>query len=149
MAYPDGESLILTKIQALSNFSASNTARGNFVLVNSGKSAHYCILVPGPFERELLAGRGRYCTTWQTIAQLWVRINNYQSDTINLQNRRQEIIGQFDQYRKAGDTTGNIQDVFVKTGRDPSEVTTNKGALFLVQELVIEWKEESLVTLQE
>jgi hypothetical protein len=149
MSYADGEVLIETKIQALTNFNAQNTSRGNFVIVNSGKSKHYCILTPGPFEREEYGFGGSYRATWVTNAQVWVKLKGYEETIIALQQRRQEIINQFDAFRKAGDTTNTIQDVFVVSGAEPVEIQVAKGAVFLMQELVIRWMEESSATLQE
>jgi hypothetical protein len=149
MSYSAGEALILTKIQALTNYSANNTSRGNFVIVNSGKAKHYCILVPGPFSREQYGMGGNYRTTWITTAQIWIKLKGYQETLIALEDRRQEIIDQFDAFRKAGDATGNIQDVFVRAGAEIIEVQVPKGAVFLRQDLTIEWMEESSATLQE
>ena len=149
MSYADGEALILTKIQALTNFNAQNTSRGNFVLVNRGVSKNYCILTPGPFDREEYGFGGAYRTTWTTNAQVWIKLREYQDSIIALQQRRQEIIDQFDAFRKAGDTTNTIQDVFVVSGGEPIEVQIPKGAVFLRQDLVIRWMEESSATLQE
>ena len=155
MSYSDGEALILIQIQATTNFSANNTSRGKMIILNSGKSKHYCILLPGPFEREqhslgaLGGGTMKYLTTWTTVAQVWVHVKKFGADTISMQARRQEIIDRFDAMRLAGDTTNTIQDVFVRSGGEINEMSLKNAPVFLMQELIIEWKEESNVTLLE
>lgn len=147
--YSAGEALILTAIQAVSSFSSSNTSRANWKVLNSGKSRQYVILRAGPFERVQLGLGGTYQTTWTTFAEVWVRYIDDSTTQIALYEKRQEIIDKFDAERKAGDTTGRISDVFVKSSGEPEEMWKRggNGPAFLRQELTIEWEEESETTL--
>ena len=154
MTYSAGEALILTKIQTLTNFGTTNTSRGKMTILNTGKSAHYCILLPAPFEREqyslgALGTATKYLTTWTTIAQVWVHLKKYGAAVLSMQDRRQEIINLFDEYPHAGDATNTIQDVFVRSGGEITEQSVKNVPVFLMQELTIEWKEESSATLKE
>ena len=52
--YSAGEALILKTIQATTSFSANNTSRANWKILNSGKSRQYVVLRAGAFERSQL-----------------------------------------------------------------------------------------------
>jgi len=150
MSYTAGEALILTQIQAVSGFSATNAVRGRWNLLSTGKAKYYCILRPGAHE-EMQGGLGGfYHTRWTTIAEIWVSLKDYGADTATLEDARQGIIAKFRQKRKAGDTTGTIQDVTVRMSTDPFEMFPPNGRVaFLRQDLYIEWTEQTSVALQE
>jgi len=151
MSYSDGEALILTQVQATTSFSSSNTSRANWKLLNKGKSGQYAILRPGEFEREHFGLGGNYSTNWVTICEVWVRYKDDSTSLTNLEAKSAEIIERFDEYRLAADGTGNVRDVFVRSGTEPEEMWTagGNGPSWLRQTLSIEWSEERTVTLAE
>ena len=147
--YSAGEALILTAIQATTSFSTTNTSRANWKILNSGKSRQYVILRAGPFERSQLGLGAKYQTKWITYAEVWIRYIDDSTTQIALYEKRQEVIDKFDAERKAGDATGKIRDVFVRSSGEPEEMWNKggNGPAFLRQELTIEWEEESETTL--
>lgn len=154
MTYSAGEALILTQIQATTNFNANNTSRGNWTILSSGKSKSYCIIFPGEAEREQHSlGLGgspmKYLTTWQTVAQVWVHLKKYTNASLVLQERRQEIIDRIDAWPRLADSLGVVQDAFVRSLGEITEQSNKNAPVFYMQELNIEWKEESNVTLAE
>lgn len=150
MAYAEIEALALTQIQATTNFSSTNTSRGIYNILNSGKAKSYCILRPGAFDHSQEGLGGKYITRWTVVAELWVHLRDYGVSLQALEARRSEIIARFDQYRLAGDSTGNVQDVTARFGSDVFEVFPPKGVPgWLRQDISIEVLEESSVTLQE
>ena len=120
--YSAGEALILTAIQATTSFSSTNTSRANWKILNKGTSRQYVILRAGGFERSQLGLGAKYETKWITIAEVWVRYIDDSTTQTALYSKRQEIINKFDAERKAGDTTGRIRDVFVRSGGEPEEM---------------------------
>jgi hypothetical protein len=151
--YAAGEALILTAIQAISSFATDGNkikaSRGDWKLLNKGNSRDYCILRQGSFERAQQGLGGKYESNWITIAEVWVRYIDDSTTHTRLQSKAQDVIDKFDAERKAGDTTGRIGDVFVRSGGEPEEMWRRggNGPAWLRQELVIEWSEESETTL--
>lgn len=149
MAYPDGEALILTKLQSVTGFSATNTSRGKWGLLNSGNSDHYGIIKPGEFERFQIAMAANE-SRFNTIIQLWQRYKDDGDTLISLETHAQNITAYFDQWRKVADTTGTIVDAFISRGGEVTEQWTKDGGLsWLKQDLVLSWKEHDNVTYAE
>jgi len=152
LAYSDGEALILTQIQATDDFNSSNSIRNNWNLLNNGKSAHYCIVRRGPFTRQQRGMGGSYLNRWITVAELWVKLIDYDQALLSIEQKEATISARFDAFRKAGDNAfGNIQDVFVRGGEEIVEMipTAGRSPTWVKQNLIIEWQEEANVTLQE
>ena len=154
MTYAAGEVLILAQIRATTNFNAANTSQGDWTILGRGKSKSYCIIIPGEAEREQhslgsLGVSTKYLTTWQTKAQVWVHLKKYTNTSLALQARRQEIIDRIDAWPHLADTLNVVQDAFVRSLGDITEQSRKNVPVFYMQELLIEWKEESNVTLQE
>lgn len=147
--YPDGEALILTQLQNVSGFSSTNTSRGDWVILNSGKSAFYGILKPGIFSRSQGA-ISMNISTFNTIIQVWQRYKDDGTTLTDLENHVENIINRFDAYRKVNDTTGTIVDAFVSEGREVEEMWTKDGGLsWLKQDVIVQWQEHDNVTYSE
>lgn len=152
MTYSTGEALLLTQVQAISAFGTTTTSRGDWRILNKGGGRSYVILRPGTFTREQRGMGGTYLNNWTTVAEVWVRYKKDGSSMTELQGRRQDVIDRFDQYRKAGDSAGVIQDVFVRSGGEVEEMwpeSGGRGIAYYRQNLIIEWAEEVDQTLQE
>lgn len=148
MSYSDGEALILAQIQKTDYFDTSNSSRYNWNVLN--KSAQqYAILQPGAFKHSSLGAGGSYQTVWTTVCEIWVPLKEYSRDMETLVDVRQAVIERFDAYRHAGDTTGTIQDVSVISGSEPVEMGKRGRTSHIKQNLIIQWTEESVITLQE
>lgn len=145
-----GEALILTIIQAMTNFDADNTSREDWKIINSGKSALgcYAIIRPGPFENEWMGGP-LYVAHWTTIVELWQRYQDDATTAQSLAARRDEIIAAIMAKNKLGDTTGTIQNATVLRGDEPEEiwdVQRRKQVLtWLRSKIYVRWDEEATV----
>src|SRR5690348_7708824 len=113
MSYPAGEALALTQLRAVSGFSATNTSRGKWKLLSSGKSNHYGILKPGPFK---ISDRSQIGTLWRTVIMIYQRYKDDGDSMTDLEANVSAVILRFRQYRKLGDTTGTISDSSVIEG---------------------------------
>ena len=151
MSYSAGEALILTQIQATSTFGSTNSSRANWKILNKGTARSHAIIRYGPFERQQNGMGGNYQTNWVTLCEVWVRYIDDSTTQIQLESAAAEIIERFDSWRLAGDSTGNIQDVFVRRGDEPQEMWTNNGdgPSWVRQILEIEWQELRTATIQE
>lgn len=146
MAYPDGEALILTKLQSVTGFASTNTSRGKWDLLNSGISDHYGIMKPGEFDR-MQGAMAMNISTFQTVIQVWQRYKDDGDSLTNLETHIKNIITYFDQWRKVADTTGTIVDAFIARGSEVTEQWNKDGGLsWLKQDLILIWQEHDVVT---
>jgi len=147
--YPECEALVLTKLQSVTDFSSSNTSRGNWGILNSGLSDHYGILKPGAFEREQGA-MAMNISNFQVIIQVWQQYVDDGTSLTNLEGHVKNIMAYFDQWRRAGDTTGTIVDAFITGGREAQERWNKDGALvWLSQDLIVTLQEHDVITYAE
>lgn len=149
MSYYAGELLILAQVQQATGFTANNVVIGKWNVLNQGTARNYVIIKRGAFARSQ-AAMSTNEATWQTILQVWERYKD-DGETYNLLMQDVDnVIARLDQYRKAGDTTGKIIDVFLSAGREPEEMWNKSGGLsWLKQDLVVTWKEHTEVTYAE
>lgn len=147
--YPEGEALILTQLQNVSGYTSANTSRGKWGILNKGTSKTYAIVKPGAFNREQGA-MAMNISTFNTVIQVWQRYKDDGDTLTDLESNVKAIITRFDLYRKAGDTTGTIVDVFIPEGREVEEMWTKDGGLnWLKQDLIAQWQEHDNVTYSE
>ena len=146
MTYVNGETLILTVLQGVTGFSASNTSRGKWGILNSGRDNNYGIVKPGTFEREQSAMSAND-TTYQTIIQIWQRYKDDGTTLIDLEVLADRVIARFDVRRKGLDASGLIADMFISSGREVEEMWNKNGGLsWLKQDLIVTWLETNIIT---
>jgi hypothetical protein len=148
--YSDGEALILTKLQSVTGFTNTtdkiNTSRGKWGILNSGANDHYGIIKPGAFTRTQGA-MSMNISYFDTVIQVWQRYVDDGTSLTNLEGHVKNIINYFDIWRKAGDTTGTIVDVFISGGGEVTEQWNKDGGLsWLKQDLTVTWQEHDNVS---
>ena len=141
--YKDGEALWLTRLQAMPEFDAQNSARGHWGLMNKGKADHYAIIKPGAWERTKISRHTRL-DRYQTIIQLWQRYKEDGSSLVDLEGLVASTLTELDKYRVMGDTSSNIIQANIIAVREVIEVRSSPadGPSWLYVELVGEWHEE-------
>ena len=147
MTYPAGEALVLTQLQSVTGFTAQNVSRMNWKLLNGGYSDHYAIVKPGTISEDGVVNFG-----WinQTIVQVWQRYKDESTSQINLEGYVDAVKQRFMSYRKLGDTTGKVYDSRVRETREMQEQWKKGGGLaWLTQEVVIEWREQEIISYAE
>jgi hypothetical protein len=149
MSYSTGEALILTRVQACSNFSSSNTSQADWGILNSGKSDHYAILRPGVFSIEWITPL-TYVAHWTTVVELWQQYTGPGTAESSLYARAADLLA-IQTYPKLGDTSGTIErNATFSGGEDPKEMWRKDGGpMWLKWELKIEWNEETTATYSE
>lgn len=144
MTYPSGEALVLTQLQSVTGFTSANTARASWQLLNSGASDHYAIIKPGKFAED---PDNNFCWIYQTTIQVWQFYQDDGTSNTNLQGYVNAVKDRFTKYRKLG---GGVIDSRVVGGSDMQERWSKDGALvWLSQDVIIEWKEQEIVTYAE
>lgn len=138
MSYSAGEANILTLVQACSSFSTANTSRGDWKVLNKGKSSTYAILRPGrsPVDR---ASRNVMQFRWRTVIEVWERYKLDATTRTNLEGRVQEIAAKIAAYPHLNGATATNSDV-IEIG-DLLEMWTRSGIAWLRQDITVEWWE--------
>lgn len=149
MSYPAGEALILTALRNIAGsvWTSNNSSRGNWKILNSGKSSYYAVLKPGSFVTEFIS-ISQTVTLWRTIIEVWQRYTTDGTSLENIEALSNGIIQRFNALKQLGDTTSTIQDSQCAGGGEIEE-RWKKGAdgpFWLKQNIIIEWKEEANVT---
>lgn len=145
MSYPSGEAAALTQLQQVTGFSAANTARASWQILNSGASDHYGIIKPGVFAED-----PENVFNWinRTIIQVWQLYQDDGSSATNLEGYVAAVKERFTQYRRLGSSA--IVDSRVVGGGEMTERWSKDGALvWLSQDVIIEWMEQEIVAYAE
>jgi hypothetical protein len=144
--YSDGEALILTCVRNATNFNASNTSRGKWGILNTGKAACYAILRPGPFRQSI--GTVTSIITWNTLIEVWQRYADDGTSMLDLETNVENIIAKLNTYPRAGDTVGGVIDMTVRSGNEFESMKEegSEGPAWLRQILTVEWMEQSFIT---
>lgn len=148
MSYSDGEALILTALRAIAGsvWSASNSGRGTWYLLNQGKSDHHAVIKPGAFSSQFVTAAAIE-TDWQTVIEVWQAYVDDGSSLTNLEALSAAIIAKFAAEKTLDDTTGKVVDSFCSGGGEVQEMWTKGGGpAWLRQDLYITWKEIENVT---
>jgi len=148
MAYEDGEELIELRLHALATFGPNNVARGNYDILNKGKSDHYAILRPGPF-RLAWDSPTVYRAYWTTVIEIWQSWKNYTTSYTDLLKWHKEIVDGLLPYRFLGDSDV-VLDGNPRSSAEIMEMWITDGApQWLRVEVNIEWQEQNEVAFAE
>lgn len=154
MSYAAGETLVLARLQAITGtpapWSSTNTSRGKWGILNSGKSDHYGILKPGPGTNQFISGTVSV-RTHSTVIEVWQQYVDDGTTLESLEALSEAILDQFDANRKLGDTTAAIEDARCVSWSEVNEKWKRggNGPAWLEQDFVIQWSEENNVTFTE
>ena len=147
MAYSDGEALLLTVVQAMTGFDSTNTSRGNWLVLNKGKSDHYAILRPGPFRLDW-STISNHLIQWETVVEVWQRYVDDATTKTNLYARVADILPIMS-YPNMGDSSV-VEDSTFEGGEEPQEMWGRSGGPeWLKWEMRIKWYERTAVTFAE
>ena len=148
MSYSVGEALALTRLQAVSGFSAVNTSRGKWDMLNTGKAAIYAVLYrPRPFQRAV-GHTG--LTKWTTLIQVWQSFTKDGTSYISLCDAVDAVIAAFDPYPHLGNPAV-VEDSRISAGSEVKEMWTKGGGgpAWLMVELTLEWTERTTINMME
>lgn len=142
MSYSDCEALLLAKVQASTVYTSTTATRGDWSVLNTGRSKAYAILVPGDFAREY--GSGVMLSRWSTIIELWQRYIDDGTTMTTLQDNAETLINYLDKYRIMGDSVNVVDDATVRSGGAVEEMWMNNadGPSWLRWSIRVEWVEE-------
>lgn len=147
--YSAGEAQILTTLRLLNAYNANNSARVDWILLNSGNSSHYAILRPGESTEETTGlGNATVHVTYTTIIELW-RLYTEAADAMTLQADVKTVKNHFRKYRFLGDSTKAIDARVTGTGDMLERWTNDGGPRWVVMNVNIEWTQQENVTLAE
>lgn len=146
MSYDTGEALIEDVVLSCASFNSNNVTRGEWLILNSGKSDHYVILRPGAFTISWLSPDA-YLGNWITVCEVWQQYVDDAETRTNLYSYVNEVIAKVLSYKNLGDTNNTIIDSTISGADEPLEMWTREGGpAWLKWELNIEWNETATVT---
>lgn len=151
MTYIAGETLAATQVANATGFSSTTVSRGNWNILNSGKSDHYAVLKRGEVRREWIANR-IMTDNFRTIIEVWQRVVTTDSSAYDaLLNHCDNITARIDQYRKLADTTGTLRDANITGASVVTEQWRNNsdGPSWLKVDLYLDWSEDENITFAE
>ena len=146
MSYETGEALILTRVQACTGFTSTNTSRADWKLLNSGKSDHYAILKCGGVAAIEWQTLKSYIVRWKTSIEVWQRYKDDSSTATSLYGYVAAILAIM-AYPHLGST---IQDSDITEIGQTEEMWAESGGVsWLRQTLTLEWQESIMVSFTE
>lgn len=154
MSESAGLTLIETIVDGVSGFNKSgstqNVTISKWGILNSGRSDHYAIIVPGSVNRPRLTFRIRD-SQYRTNIEVWQRYKDDGDSLTSLLGHVANIVAEIDKYRFLGDTTGALRNADVIELSEVTEQWRNKGdgTSWLKREIYIDWQEESNVSYAE
>lgn len=145
MSYSSGEALVLTRVQAITGFSSANTSRGDWLVLNSGRSDRYAILRPGEFDTTWVASNSLR-VRWTTVIEVWYRYTDDAATRTGLYGHVANIIGGLIAYPHMGGGTA-IEDSTIEGAAEPEEMwMASGGPVWLRWQLRLRWFETIVVT---
>lgn len=150
MSYIEGEILAEAQVKLSDGFGSDNVVRGDWRILNTGKSDHYAILRRGVVAYEWQAMRIN-TATYRTVIEVWQRLKDSQESYDDLLTYADNIVTRIRQYRKLADTASTVFDANITGSGDVTEQWRNNsdGPSWLKVELYIDWSEQDNVTFAE
>ena len=146
MGYSDGEALILTRVQAASGFSSTNTSRGDWLILNRGASDHYAILRMGEFSGRWLTAN-QYQANWTTTIEVWQLYTDDAVTRTNLYGHLAAVIAGLLNYPHLG---GAIEDSTIEGGSEPQRAWEREGGpQWLFCSVRVRWDETTTINFAE
>ena len=146
MSYSAGEALLLTRVQACTGFSSTNTARAKWGLLDSGASDHYAILKAGRTDITWITLKD-YQVTYRTIVQVWQR---YVDDGVTSTNLYGYVANLF-AILSYPHLAGGLVDSTIESISEVQErwKAGSDGPQWLMQEIEVSWVEQTEVSFAE
>lgn len=149
--YSTIEGLWLTRLQGMTAFNTSNSARGKWGILNSGRDDQYAVLKPGERERAASGLGGQMMDTHRTIIQVYQRYKDDGTSMTDLEALVESIVNELDTYPYLGDSGNTVVMGTIVQVREYQEILASDGGgpILLLAELVGEAHEETSPTLAE
>lgn len=144
MSYADGEALWLTRLRAMSAYDTTNSGRGTYGMLNSGKADRYAILKPGDHERQMIAPTTRW-NIYRTVISLYRPWRDDGTTLTNLEADVDAVLTEMDKYRHLNDSTV-VTDANIATVREFVALGPPDTPVWLRADLIGEWYEEEELT---
>lgn len=147
--YPDIEALWLERMRAISGYDTNNTSRGNWGIVNNGKSDRYVVLKPGTHSRTMNSIGGGRLETYRTILEVHQKYRDDGTTLTTLETAVNTLIDSLDTYPRLGETGNSVQKGEIVEVREVLGYPDPQAPSWLVCELVGETSEEKTITFQD
>ena len=152
MSYDTIEAGVLTLVQALSNYSTTNSSRRDHRILAKGLTGgRAVILMPGPvLAREVVASPRRVRSVWLVnldLYRLYGPRNVLKASIDNLQTDTQELLDHLDKYPTLNGVSGVIHAMV--TGVGELNLFVGENGQWLTRRLSVEVEERTAITIAE
>ena len=147
--YSDVEALWLERVRALSGYNGNNTSRGNWGILNNGKSDRYVILKPGAHLREMNALGGSRLETYQTVLEVHQKYRDDGTTLTTLEAAVNTLIDSLDEYPRLNQTGTTVRKGEIIEVREVLGYPDPQAPSWLVCELVGQTDEEKAITIKD
>lgn len=145
MSYSTGETAILTRLRAHSDFDSNNTDANNWQILSNGKNKYYAILKPSDQDHAVeFITPTIYTVTWGTVIEVWQIYENATDTPDELWATVNKVLGQIQAYKTLGDATTYLNAEIISFGPVTEVMEAGSEApRWLKQEVNVEWVEKS------
>jgi len=139
MSYSTGEAAILETLKLHADYSASNTSRADWRVLDSGQNSHYAVLRMGESVNSQLTIQQAF-TTWRTDIMLYERYTVDGITAVALQGHVQTVIEHLEKYPTLEGLSINAQIISVGA-MEQIQMIAN-GPMWARSIIAVEWNEE-------
>lgn len=143
MSYATGEAAVLTILRLHADYSSSNTSRGDWRILDSGRDSHYVVLRMGRSTNEQSAIT-QAMTTWQTDIMAYERYAADGPSAITLQGHVQTLLEHVEKYPTLQGVVTDAQIVGISE-MEQLQMVAN-GPIWLRTIISLQWQEEREIT---
>lgn len=146
--YGDGETLVDALVKTVTGFTgAGATSRGNWQVLNTGKSDRYAIIHTTPVER-LFETPNTVLETWDTVIEVWRKYTVDGTSYTNLVTDVTNILAKIDKYRHLNDTAGYVETATAYISNAPQEMAWQSGGgpQWIRQDITVRWTGRQSIT---
>lgn len=143
MSYATGEAAVLTILRLHADYSSSNTSRGDWRILDSGRDSHYIVLRMGRAANEQGA-MTQALTTWQTDIMAYERYAADGPSAIALQGHAQTILEHVEKYSTLQGAATDAQIVGISEMEQVQMIAN--GPIWLRTIISLQWQEEREIT---
>ena len=141
MGYSAGEARLLTIVQGVTGYSASNTSRANWKILDTGRAATYAIITHAGTTTDFFT-LACYRDIHTAAVEIWQRYKNDGSTATDLQANVDLVRAKINTYKHGNDSSGMTLDLgTVETGEMEEMWNRSGGPHWLRQTIRITWQE--------
>lgn len=145
--YATGEALIQTLVAAVTGFGTNAVSRGNWKVLNTGRSDTYAVLLSKPNEPREFTSPVTVVESWITTVQVWQRYRDDGTTYTNLAAAVEAVLAKLDTYPHLNDQSGYVEESNAAVDGEVLEMWRKGGGpAWLRQDIAVIWTGRQTIT---